>query len=39
MRELLNRVIAGGDLTTEETAELMRQMMDEELTPVQLAAF
>jgi len=39
MRELLNRVIAGGDLSTEETAELMRQMMDEELTPVQLAAF
>lgn len=39
VRELLNRVIEGGSLTSDEAADLMRQMMDEELTPIQLAAF
>jgi anthranilate phosphoribosyltransferase len=37
VREVLNRLIAGEDLGTSEAEELMRQMMDEELTPVQLA--
>ncbi len=39
VRELLNRVIDGGSLDTEEAADLMRRMMDEELTPIQLGAF
>jgi anthranilate phosphoribosyltransferase len=39
VRELLNRIIHGGSLTTAEAEELMRSMMDEELTPIQLAGF
>ena len=39
MRELLNRIIGGESLSTPEAEDLMRRMMDEELTPVQLAAF
>src|SRR5579884_1014308 len=39
VRELLNRVIEGGSLDSAGAADLMRQMMDEELTPIQLAAF
>lgn len=38
-RDLLNRVISGSNLTVEEAAGLMASMMDEELTPVQLAGF
>src|SRR5260370_23883864 len=38
-RELLNQIIAGKSLTSDETETLMRRMMDEELTPIQLAAF
>jgi anthranilate phosphoribosyltransferase len=38
-RELLNRVIGGESLTSDETEALMQRMMDEELTPVQLAGF
>ena len=38
-RELLNRIINGGSLTADEAAGLMARMMDEELTPIQLAAF
>ena len=38
-RELLNRIIEGGSLSSDEAADLMRRMMDEELTPVQLGAF
>jgi anthranilate phosphoribosyltransferase len=37
VREVLNRLIAGESLSTPEAAELMGQMMDEALTPVQLA--
>jgi anthranilate phosphoribosyltransferase len=36
-RELLHRLIAGESLTSDETETLMQRMMDEELTPVQLA--
>ncbi|HEX8917602.1 MAG TPA: anthranilate phosphoribosyltransferase, partial [Chloroflexota bacterium] len=36
---MLSRVIAGDSLSTEEAAALMGQMMDEELTPIQLAGF
>ncbi|HEX6506684.1 MAG TPA: anthranilate phosphoribosyltransferase [Chloroflexota bacterium] len=36
---MLNRIIEGGDLSTQEAEDLMRSMMDEELTPVQLGAF
>lgn len=39
VRELLNRVIEGDSLSTEEARDLMRRMMDEEITPIQLAAF
>ncbi|MGI8826167.1 MAG: anthranilate phosphoribosyltransferase [Chloroflexota bacterium] len=39
MRDLLNRVIEGKPLSTAEAENLMGCMMDEELTPVQLAAF
>lgn len=39
MRDLLNRIIAGESLSTPEAENLMGQMMDEELTPIQLAAF
>jgi anthranilate phosphoribosyltransferase len=37
VREVLTKLIAHEDLSTPEAAELMRQMMDEELTPIQLA--
>lgn len=37
VRELLNRLIAGESLDVVEAEDLMRQMMDEELTPIQLA--
>jgi anthranilate phosphoribosyltransferase len=37
VRDILNRLIEGHDLTADEAADLMRQMMDEELTPIQLA--
>jgi anthranilate phosphoribosyltransferase len=37
VRDLLNRLINGESLSAEEAAELMGRMMDEELTPVQLA--
>jgi anthranilate phosphoribosyltransferase len=37
VRDLLNRLIAGESLDSAEAEELMRQMMDEELTPIQLA--
>jgi anthranilate phosphoribosyltransferase len=36
-RELLHRLIAGESLSSDETEALMRRMMDEEVTPVQLA--
>jgi len=39
VRELLNRIIDGGSLDSCEAEELMGRMMDEELTPIQLAAF
>jgi len=39
VREMLNRVIAGDSLSAEEAADLMGRMMDEELTPIQLAGF
>lgn len=38
VRETLNRLIEGHDLTADEAADLMRRMMDEELTPIQLGA-
>src|SRR5207248_3508900 len=38
-KELLNIIIQGESLTSEEAADLMRRMMDEELTPVQLAGY
>jgi anthranilate phosphoribosyltransferase len=38
-RELLNRIIEGGSLDSDEAASLMQRMMDEELTPIQLGAF
>jgi anthranilate phosphoribosyltransferase len=38
VRDILNKLIAGEDLDTSEAAAVMRQMMDEELTPIQLAA-
>lgn len=38
VRDILNKLIAGEDLHTSEAADVMRQMMDEELTPIQLAA-
>src|SRR5438309_2507251 len=37
VRDLLNRLIAGESMSAPEAAELMGQMMDDELTPVQLA--
>jgi anthranilate phosphoribosyltransferase len=37
--ELLNRIIARESLTSDEAAGLMAQMMDEELTPIQMGAF
>lgn len=37
IRDLLNRVIEGDSLSVGEAESLMAQMMDEELTPVQLA--
>lgn len=37
VRDLLNRLIEGESLGTDEAAELMGRMMDDELTPVQLA--
>lgn len=37
VRELLNRLIEGESLSTDEAADLMGRMMDDELTPVQLA--
>jgi anthranilate phosphoribosyltransferase len=39
VRELLTKIIHGESLNTAETEDLMRRMMDEELTPVQIAAF
>lgn len=39
MRDLLNRIIAGESLSADESEGLMRRMMDEELTAVQLGAF
>lgn len=39
VRDLLNRIIDGDSLSTEEAETLMAQMMDEELTPVQMAGF
>jgi anthranilate phosphoribosyltransferase len=39
VKELLNRIILGDDLDTAEAEMLMGQMMNEELTPIQLAAF
>src|SRR5437588_3501744 len=39
VRDLLNRIIDGGSLESAEAEELMRCMMDEELTPIQLGAF
>jgi anthranilate phosphoribosyltransferase len=38
-RELLNRIIHGESMTAAEAQGLMARMMDEELTPIQLAAF
>ncbi len=37
MRDVLNRLIAGEDLSAPEAEQLMHRMMDEELTPVHLA--
>ncbi len=37
MRETLNRLINGGNLSVSEAENLMSRMMDDELTPVQLA--
>jgi anthranilate phosphoribosyltransferase len=37
VRAVLNRLIAGESLSVEEAEDLMGRMMDEELTPVQLA--
>lgn len=39
VRELLNRVIRGESLNTVEAEDLMGLMMNEEVTPVQLAGF
>jgi anthranilate phosphoribosyltransferase len=39
MRDLLNKVIQGESLDSAETEDLMRRMMDEELTPIQIGAF
>ena len=38
-REMLNRIIDGDSLSSDEAATLMERMMDEELTPIQLSAF
>jgi anthranilate phosphoribosyltransferase len=37
VRDVLNRIIAGESLSAQEAEDLMRRMMDEELTQVQLA--
>jgi anthranilate phosphoribosyltransferase len=37
VRDILNRIIAGENLSAQETEDLMRRMMDDELTQVQLA--
>ena len=37
-RETLNRLIGGSSLSSDEAADLMGRMMDEEFTPVQLGA-
>jgi len=37
VRDVLNRLIAGEDLSAPEAEQLMQQMMDEELTPIHLA--
>ena len=37
MRDVLNRIIAGESLSVQEAEDLMRRMMNDELTPVQLA--
>lgn len=37
MRDVLNRLIAGESLSASEAEDLMQRMMNEELTPVQLA--
>ena len=39
MSDLLNRIIGGDSLTIAEAEELMGRMMDEELTPVQMAGY
>src|SRR5579872_1568000 len=37
-REILNRIIQGESLSSDEATELMERMMDEEFTPIQLGA-
>jgi anthranilate phosphoribosyltransferase len=37
VRDILNRIIAGENLSAQEAEDLMRCMMDDELTPIQLA--
>jgi anthranilate phosphoribosyltransferase len=37
VRDVLNRIIEGENLSAQEAEDLMRRMMDDELTPVQLA--
>jgi anthranilate phosphoribosyltransferase len=37
VRDVLNRIIAGESLSAQEAEDLMRRMMDDDLTPVQLA--
>jgi anthranilate phosphoribosyltransferase len=38
VRDILNRLVDGYDLTADEAADLMGRMMDDELTPIQLGA-
>ena len=37
--DYLNKLIAGTDLSADETTDVMDQLMDGELTPAQVAAF
>lgn len=39
MRDVLNRIVCGENLESQETEALMCRMMDEEVTPIQLAGF
>ncbi|MGH2442172.1 MAG: anthranilate phosphoribosyltransferase [Chloroflexota bacterium] len=39
VRDLLNRIIQGHSMTIDEAANLMAQMMNEEITPIQMAGF